>query len=267
MYLADRINKRLDTLPELAQLRGTIVTPSALKAAIHKFLKPYGAKAVLKRDPVLIKWKRHFTVSGEFLIGKRSTPITIFLHIRPDVEEIDFTKLDFPKFRFFLAAILQHELIHKDHFARFPDYYSRRVYVDYSSLRSQKRREEVEYLTDFSEVDAYAHDLAMELRYYYPKRSLSDLLNNIDNLRKATVFHMYKRAFRGLDWTELRKTLLRKVHKWYNSANPPSRIVKIHKIRNSVKWRALGEIGQSWDLRIEERGAIFQTSNTLELGQ
>jgi hypothetical protein len=260
MYLADRINKRLDTLPELAQLRGSIVTPSALKAVVHKFLKPYGAKAVLKRDAELIKWKKHFTVSGEFLIGKRATPITIFLHIRPDVEEIDFTRLDFPKFRFFLAAILQHEIIHREHFARYPDYYSRRIHVDHSSLRSQKRRDEVEYLTDYSEVDAYAHDIAMELRYYYPNRSLSELLNNIDHLRKVHVFHMYKKAFRGLDWTVLRRTLLRKVHKWYNSANPPSRIVKIHKIRNSRNWSGLAQSGQSRDLRTGERGAILQTS-------
>lgn len=239
MYLADRINRRLDTSPDLAQLRGSIVAVSAIRVAVHKALKPFGAKAIIKRDPDLIKEKRPapIAVSGEFLVAKRATPITVFIHVLPDAEEVDLRELDWAKFRFWLSSILQHELIHKEHFASYPEYYCRRVHVKHSHLRSKKRLEAVEYLTDYSEVDAYAHSIAMELRFYYPNRSLGELLNNIDGLRKAHSFIMYKQAFRGLDWSELRRTLLKKVHKWYNYANPPSRVVKIRKIRNSRKWR------------------------------
>jgi hypothetical protein len=122
------------------------------------------------------------------------------------------------------------------------DYYNRHVRVEHT-LRSKKRIDMVEYLTDFSEVDAYAHDIAMELRFYYPDRSLGSLLNQIDTLRRVQGFYMYKSAFRGLDWTELRKLLLKKVVKWYKSANPPSRIVRIQRVGRRVRMPLIPEIG------------------------
>jgi hypothetical protein len=68
-------------------------------------------------------------------------------------------------------------------------------------------------LSDVDEVEAYAHDLAMEIEFYYSKYKINDVLRNPSRFRKLTTYKVYKNAFKNTDWTNIRKMLLKKTYK------------------------------------------------------
>jgi hypothetical protein len=120
-----------------------------------------------------------------------------------------------------LSQILQHEFIHESQFAFRPDQAERKVKVFHSDKLSKKRLTEIEYLREWCEIEAYAHDIAMEINYYYSHIRPSTVIKHIDSHRKLYSYRFYKRVFKGTDWTRLKKSLLRKIWRWIPSAQGP----------------------------------------------
>lgn len=222
MYLAEEINERLDAI-DYGRWHGKIVAVDDVLKALRKVVQPFDCYVRLRDDKDLIKWKKPFAMSGIFFVDKKHKAVTVYFHVRPGVTHIEFNTRRINRFRQIAAQILQHELIHKEQYASNPEYYDRLVDVSFSSRLKRKRQEDIVYLASMCEVDAYAHDIAMELQYTYPNKSLSYLLNNIDRLRVPS-FRFYSDAFKGTEWSKLRKTLLLKVAKWHKYSVVPSRV-------------------------------------------
>lgn len=120
-----------------------------------------------------------------------------------------------------LSQIVQHEFIHESQFSFRPDQAERKVKVFHSDKISKKRLSEIEYLREWCEIEAYAHDIAMEINYYYSHLRPSTVIKHIDTHNKLYSYMFYKRAFKGTDWTRLKKSLLRKIWRWIPSAQGP----------------------------------------------
>jgi hypothetical protein len=77
--------------------------------------------------------------------------------------------------------------------------------------------EERIYLSDIDEIEAFAHDLALEMQFYYPGKKINDILSRPSRFRKLTTYKVYKRAFGKTDWSDIRKNLLKKTYKWLSN--------------------------------------------------
>jgi hypothetical protein len=64
------------------------------------------------------------------------------------------------------------------------------------------------------EIDAYGHDIALEIKHYYPRTDPLKILRYPTRYNKLTSFFIYNRAFKGVNWRDIKKTLIRKAYNW-----------------------------------------------------
>jgi hypothetical protein len=75
-------------------------------------------------------------------------------------------------------------------------------------------------LREWYEVEAYAHDIAMEIVRYYPTKNPATVIKQINKHHKLPSYEIYRKAFAGTDWAKLRQSLLRKTWKWSSTIRP-----------------------------------------------
>lgn len=139
---------------------------------------------------------------------------TRFINLNVSSKSFDLalSESEWCEFKFLLSQVIQHETIHQNQ-------WQNRVYedgpcrLDFRNMYGS-RNEEMEYLSDIDEIDAYAHDIAMEIKFYYKNRDPYECLSVINKLRKVPSYSLYKKTFRGVDWFLIRKQLLLKTYKW-----------------------------------------------------
>ena len=211
MYLASKINRRVD------QLRGTLVGPVALEVVeqqVQQSLRPWGVKVTVQGDETLTRTE--FVCSGSYDYTKRKQPIDVVLHFNHRCKNYVFTRQKWRDFRFKISQLLQHELIHKHQ-------YSHRVGIEgdvclYYDIKAGAKsdKEHMDYLAELDEIDAYAHDIAMEIRYFYPQQDPYQVLRNINDRPLIWSWQYYCDAFRDSDedWSDVRNRLLKKTYQW-----------------------------------------------------
>lgn len=156
-----------------------------------------------------------FSFGGE--CDKLDGSITVDFFIKNTDEKVFTLKeCDWKLFKFVLTQNLKHELVHKGQFA------SRPLVNWYKHHRIENKGpfhmlEERVYLSDIDEVEAYAHDLSMEIKFYYPEKKINDILSRPSRYRKLNTYRVYKKAFAKTDWSNIRKSLLKKTYKWLSN--------------------------------------------------
>ena len=141
-------------------------------------------------------------------------------------EDIKYIILNFPKeqkhysitnenwrdFKFAVSQVCQHETIHELQWQnREKD--GEPCTIDFRNLTGSIL-EEKEYLADIDEIDAYGHDIAMEIRFCYPKKDPYEILRTIDKRKKLWSYNYYKKIYKGDDWSRIKKRLLKKTFQW-----------------------------------------------------
>jgi hypothetical protein len=210
MDIGNQIWKRLNSDTEWMQGK---VSPTFVKDKIDELIKPYGAKVRL--IPQKFTSKKHwFTVGGEYVPGQYQMPISIEISYDRERGHIYFTKKRKERFIFLINQTVQHELVHKQQFKTSGDdkFYSHHFYFTKGKSFSNPHR--LEYLAVVEEIDAYAHDLAMEIRYFYPFDDADEVMLNINNYPLLDTWRMYRRAFKGASWKHVREELLQKTYTW-----------------------------------------------------
>jgi len=197
---------------------------------LNKFLTKTGSKVKTYKDPTLEQSKNSkyqpFTFSGYYEGDKEEFPITIFIHMEPNRNYFKFTKNNYSNFIFVLSQTIQHELIHfsQDCF-RDEDYeYSEQektLKVKHSNRLGKQRIQQIKYLSDWSEIEAYAHDIAMEINFYYPDQNHYHILKNMEKYPKLVTYRYFTSVFKGTEWFDLKKTLISKILRWIDYAPVP----------------------------------------------
>lgn len=207
-------------------MTGREVPYTEITKRLNKILRPMGAKIKTHRDITLKTSKRStqqpFMFSGYFDTEKEKDAIVLTLHRAPNKTTHKFTKKNYDCFIFVFSQILQHEKIHESQFFFRPEQAEKKIKVYHSDKISKKRKEQIEYLREWCEVEAYAHDIAMEINTYYKDKNPEYVLRHIDkHNRYLNSYKVYTKAFKGTDWDRLRKSLLRKIWRWLPSAHGP----------------------------------------------
>lgn len=228
MYLASKIHKELNVHFPPGEIIGREIPYGEISKKLNKILRPMGAKIRVNRDPALkIKRgskKQLYSFSGWFDTMRKKNAIVLNMHFSPSKKTFKFTKANYQGFIFMFSQIVQHEFIHQSQYAFRPEQSDRFVKVHYSDKISKERVKEIEYLSTWCEIEAYAHDIAMEIKYYYSNVKPENVIKQIDNYRKLYSYLVYKKAFKGLNWNKLKKSLLRKIWRWIPSAQGPQAV-------------------------------------------
>lgn len=225
MYLAAKLHKEMEEVLPPEKLIGHEISYSDLSKMLNTFLKPFNAKGRVAKDVALNRRKKcAFDVSGYFDLDRKKTPVVITIHVPKNKKAIMFTKDKYNTFLFDLSRVIQHEFIHRSQFTFRPEESSRSIQVPFSRNIGKKRKENIIYLSEWCEVEAYAHDIALEIKWFYPQKNPYSVIQNIDKYKKLQSYNYYKKVFRSTDWERVKKSLLRKVVKWVPSAKPPERL-------------------------------------------
>lgn len=156
--------------------------------------------------------KNDFAISGFYYIKNDKSSIIVSLPKKCKYLYLDEKR--WCDFRFCISQVCQHEAIHHAQWS-FRDR-SNLVYPKPIEFKTNSitRQEEREYLNDIDEIDAYAHDIAMEIKYFYPKKDPNVVLSKLKFHSKIWSYRYYRKVYRGSDWSSIHKKLLRKVYMW-----------------------------------------------------
>ena len=205
MYLSQKINQTLNTnLPifvgefkyeAIRRRLGKIFNfPDDLKFKVEKF------------DDFC---KDEYSFSGIYDFSKDVKYVVLNVSSEKDTLRIDHK--DYNIWSFLLSQVIQHESIHQLQ-------YQHRTCTEVALLEFRDLRgslnEEREYLSDKDEIDAYGHDMAMEIKFHYPDKNPYDILRDISKARKIASYNYYKKIFRTTKWNAVKKRLLHKTYNW-----------------------------------------------------
>lgn len=217
MYLGKQIWRRIND--HIGWAKGT-VSASIVEREVQNIIRPFGAKVKIKQIKFTNK-KTWFMVGGEFAPDVYRQPITIEIFLNSQKGYIYFTQKRRERFIFLLAQTLQHELVHKLQFKNRGD---ERFYTEHSYFtpgNSKSSPKTLDYLSMIDEIDAHAHDLAMEIKYHYPLDDPIKILRRVSEYPDLPTWKIYNRAFRGARWAQVRNELLRKTYKWLPTVKEP----------------------------------------------
>ena len=141
----------------------------------------------------------------------------IVLNLSCNHKKFELNNKMFKDFKFLLSQVIQHESIHQTQWS-FRSEFKEPVTVDFRDNGiGMSKEEERRYLSDMDEIDAYGHDISLEMKHYYPKTDPLKILRYPFRYKKLTSFFIYNKAFKGVDWNDIKKRLIRKAYKWNNS--------------------------------------------------
>jgi hypothetical protein len=205
MFLAESINDTLESKKsKLVGWNGYYTIVSVLNRAFgQKDLK-------FKLETFDYFEKDDYSVSG--LYDMNEDKKYIILNFSSRHIDITLQPYDWNKFKFLVSQVIQHETIHQFQWT-FREPYQEKLQLDFRNFSGSKEEEKL-YLSELDEIDAYAHDIAMEIKFFYPKRDPYDVLRNINKSRKLWSYFYYKKTFRGDEWQPIKSRLLKKTFKW-----------------------------------------------------
>ena len=212
MYLAAKIDRQLMKLESKwtgVMLKSTIVRQ------LQEALKPFGV-IVLRDQNSRLKPNRKW-IKGFYYWQRRNQPIEIVIEFSTESKYFDWDDAEARKKRtlFILSQTLQHELIHKaQNQRRNPDTFTYDRYLPINHRKTGAQASQIDYLTMFDEIDAFGHDIAMEIRYHYPRLDPYEVLKNIKQYRLLFSYRYYLRTFKGTKWKDVHDRLIKKVNNW-----------------------------------------------------
>jgi hypothetical protein len=113
------------------------------------------------------------------------------------------------EFSFKVSQLLKHELIHRQQaYSRDRIFESRKYKVEKDASGDR------EYLSDSDEIDAYSHDIAMEIIKYYKNNDKNKVFSKMSQMTYLESFILYKNAFKNSNWNRIYKKLVKKTYKW-----------------------------------------------------
>jgi hypothetical protein len=156
-------------------------------------------------------WKGDYSISG--LYDTHTDTRYIIFNFPSSCKKFKLDNHFWEDFKFYVLQVCQHEAIHEMQHKKRGNVFEYDEVVEFRQ-KIQEDSNEMEYLMDTDEIDAYAHDIALEIRYFYPRKNPYRVLTNINSHRKLDSYNYYKKTFKDVDWLLVRKRLLKRVYKW-----------------------------------------------------
>ena len=207
MYLGQTIDEILTKKKE--RLLG-LNTPFYITSVLDRAFKKHGLPITFKLETFSDYRQNDYSVGG---IYNGNTDQCLVVLYFSKYKKFYMSKSRWDRFKFVVSQTCQHELVHKiqNQHREDPDEIEP---IDLRSLQQEEGEDEKDYLADKDEIDAYAHDIAMEIRKYYPFSDPYHILRTINKRTRLDAYQYYCKTFENDDWLSIRKLLLKKTYKW-----------------------------------------------------
>ena len=159
---------------------------------LGNYVKKWRTKIEWRKEN--LKAKKYLTnvsIAGEYDIEKRQCAIIIYTD---HFDTFTFTERTWNNFKFRFITCLQHEIIHYMQYDRRDDQWSHYV-VPYKKAHSKRKNDERKYLSEFDEIQAYAHCVLMDFKLRRPHMDVEELLNRCKTHRDSRTLHYFLKTF------------------------------------------------------------------------
>lgn len=143
------------------------------------------------RDNPKKSWSKYVGVGGEYAPDERQCTIQIYT---TTFDKHEFTQKTWDKFKYRVIQTLMHEMIHFMQYDRRYDESSNYV-VPYKRVGHSLKDAERRYLSEFDEVQAYAHCVLLDFKCLKPNLSTDTLINRAKNKRDSTTLNYILKTF------------------------------------------------------------------------
>ncbi len=159
---------------------------------LSNYFKKWRTKIEFRKEPSKANiYNVKVACGGEYDPTLRQSTI----HIYTDhFDTFKFRKDTWSKFKFRLIQVTMHELIHFMQFDRRNDEWSNYV-LPYKKVRQEKKNEERKYLSEFDEIQAYAHCVLLEFKQYVPTVPTETLVQRSKYKRDSQTLRYFLKTF------------------------------------------------------------------------
>lgn len=159
---------------------------------LGNYVRKWRTKIIWRQEKS--KAKRYLTgvsIAGEYDIEKRQCALIIYTDY---FDTFKFTDRSWDSFKFRLITCLQHEIIHYMQYDRRDDQWSHYV-VPYKKAHTKRQNNERQYLSEFDEIQAYAHCVLMDFKTRRPHMDVETLLNRCKTHRDSRTLTYFLKTF------------------------------------------------------------------------
>ena len=143
------------------------------------------------RDPPKKSWSKYVCVGGEYAPDERQCAIQIYT---TNFDRHQFTEKSWNKFKYRVIQTLMHEMIHFMQYDRRYDESSNYV-VPYKRVGHSRKDAERRYLSEFDEIQAYAHCVYLDFKMKKPTVAIHKLLGRCKVQRDSSTLHYFLKTF------------------------------------------------------------------------
>lgn len=159
---------------------------------LSNYFRKWRTKIEFRPEPSKAKmYESYVACGGEYDPTTRQSTIFIYTYY---FDQFPFTERTWSKFKYRLMQVTMHELIHFMQFDRRGDEWSGYV-VPYKKVKSQKKNDERKYLSEFDEIQAYAHCCLLDFKTYRPNVPIDILLSRAKKYRDSSTLRSYLKSF------------------------------------------------------------------------
>jgi hypothetical protein len=147
---------------------------------LMNYCKKWRTKIEWKKEPSNAKmYKTYVSIGGEYAPDERQITMQIYTL---SFDKHNFTNHSWDKFKYRFIQTLMHEIIHFMQYDRRGDEWSNYV-LPHKKIGQQKKDNERRYLSEFDEIQAYAHCVYVDFKTYRPTVDIETLILDLKNIR------------------------------------------------------------------------------------
>lgn len=159
---------------------------------LSHYCRKWRTKVDFQKEPSKAKvWKRYIGVGGEY--DPENRQCVIIIHTTT-FDTHQFTPSSWDKFKYKFIQTLMHEMIHFMQYDRRDDQYSNYV-VPYKKVGHKKKDAERAYLSEFDEIQAYAHCVYLDYKMGKPNIPVVELIARSNKTIDSRTLHYFLKTF------------------------------------------------------------------------
>jgi hypothetical protein len=156
------------------------------------YCKKWRTKVEFRKERSKAKfYETHIAIGGEYDPEERQCVVQIHTDY---YDKFKFTDSSWKKFKFKFIQVLMHEMIHFMQYDRRMDEYSNYV-VPYKKIGHARKDAERRYLSEFDEIQAYAHCIFLDYKVLKPNIPVDTLLSRFKTKKDSKTFNYILRVF------------------------------------------------------------------------
>lgn len=159
---------------------------------LANYCKKWRTKIQWCKKPTKAKmYDTYVAIGGEYDTEERQVTMQLYTL---DFNKHQFTPASWDKFKYRFIQTLLHEMIHFMQYDRRGDQWSNYV-LPHKKVGHEKKDKERRYLSEFDEIQAYAHCIYLDFKTYRPHIDIETLLSRAKRRRDSSTLHYFLKAF------------------------------------------------------------------------